>query len=122
MGYLQVSYDSRVLNYDLRGIIRLATKQINGLSDLDVLLDPVDVVLDPRVDGRRAVAALGRAERDHAPLKNVNKLNMSPIHDSYLISIVGPGLTIKSDSPQKKHLFISTKHPHLPPLIKLCII
>ena len=31
MGYFQVRYDSRVVNYDCRGFIRLAT----GLDDVD---------------------------------------------------------------------------------------
>ena len=37
MGYFQVRYDSRVVNYDHRGFIRLAT----GLTSFIGVLDPM---------------------------------------------------------------------------------
>ena len=56
MGYFQVRYDSRVVNYNRRGFIRLATGESKRLfekfllclmTSADLILEKIDSVVDP---------------------------------------------------------------------------
>ena len=103
--------------------VDIAFKKIFGVEEnKDLLISLINSIVGEADQGSEGPALPRRQNfakrcQNHFRIVSEIRVRIPPPHFRFFeLYYVGPGLTVKLDSPQKIHLFINTKHQHLPPL------